>query len=248
VIVTVVALIAGAVALGVRVSGTRTLPGLDDRASESFARDPIGRLAPLDARFTERQIGAEALRAGDDAAPPEGPEPQAPQKTRTTNPALRGSPGAFPGLAPGGWVLSVQMLAPKTVRAGDEMHYRMLVGNTGTEDFRGRSFQLEWHTPAGTVGRNALEQCSLLPLDLLRALCRSERLFPTVGSDTTHQSFNSSGLIAIRPGQQWEQDWYVQVLPTTTAGTQLHNHAHLTVMINGVDAHIASDDVVVTVT
>ena len=39
-----------------------------------------------------------------------------------------------------------------TVKAGETFTYRMVVSNIGSEDFRGRNFLLEWHTPLGTAG------------------------------------------------------------------------------------------------
>lgn len=246
----VILLIAGAVALGAQVASTRTLthPAGSDTRTE-YAQNAIGRLAPVSARFTERRLGRKVLGlAGDQPAPSSG-KPTPKPVTRTPAESIHGEPGTFPGLAPGGFDLTIAM-APNhsEVKAGDEVRYRMVVTNTGGQDFRGRAFTLEWHTPTGTVGRNAIKQCTLLPLAIAQALCASQRLLfePGLG-EARHDSFNSAGLVAIGPGESFTKDWYVQVLPTAATGTTFLNHAHLTVSINGKDHTISTDDVTVTV-
>lgn len=247
----VVSLVGGAVAFGEHIAQNRTLPGLRDRASaDSYARNAIGKLAPVSAKFTERQIGRDALRAPGESETDAATPSDTPTRPNTTRPpsTIRGTPGAFPTLAPGGWVLAIQMASDKqTVRSGEEIRYRMTVTNTGDQDFRGRSFRLEWHTPTNTFGRNPLEQCELAPSIVLE-LCAGQRLLFSPGlGEARHERFNSAGLIAIGPRQQWTHDWHVQVLPSAAAGTRFLNHAHLTVNIDGKDLRITSNDVVVAV-
>jgi hypothetical protein len=135
-----------------------------------------------------------------------------------------------------------------TVHSGEEIRYRMTITNVGREDFRGRSFALEWHTPSGTLGRNALEQCNLTPISIVRAICAMERLQFSPGlGETNHERFDSSGLVAIAPGGQWTHDWYVQVLPSNAAGSTIFNHAHLNVNLNGQQLWVRTPDVVVEV-
>lgn len=248
----VVVLIAGAVALGTQVGSTRTLTRPSSAtASADYARNAIGRLAPVSAQFTEKRLGRDVaaglpkVRPAPNSDITRGPGP-APVKR---DESIHGEPGTIPGLAPGGFVLTLAMAPNRlTVHAGDEVRYRMIVANTGNEDFRGRAFTLEWHTPTGTIARNGLEQCTLLPIALIRGICSAQRIIVQPGlGEARHNSFNTAGLVAIRPGEQWTHDWFVQVLPTAPDGTTYLNHAHLMVSINGQDHTISSDDVTVTV-
>lgn len=247
----VVTLVGGAVLFGEHIAQDRTLPGLSGRASaDSYARNAIGKLAPINAKFTERRIGRNALRRpgalSTDAPRPSGTT----TRPKTTPPpsTIRGKPGTFPTLTPGGWVLSIQMASDRrTAKSGEDVRYRMTVTNTGDEDFRGRSFRLEWHTPNDTVGRNPIGQCELAPAMVLE-LCSGQRLLFSPGlGEARHETFDSSGLIVIRPRSHWAHDWYVRVLPSAAVGTQFLNHSHLTVTIDGKDVRITSNDVVVTV-
>lgn len=242
--------VTAAVAVGTRVAPTRTLPSLPRRADADYARNAIGHLAPVDAQFVARRVGPVpgAPSTTETTAPPAS-RPQSPAPTPPPDNSIKGSPGALPGLAPGGWVLNVKMVPNSdTVRVNDEIRYRMIVSNTGTEEFRGRSFTLEWHTPNGTFGRNALGQCSVVPLASLRSLCESERVLLSPGlGEARHERFNSGGLVAIPAGQSYTKEWFVQVLPSNAVGSTIFDHAHLTVNINGKDVTARTPDVVVTV-
>jgi hypothetical protein len=239
-------LIATAVGFGTRVGATRSLPGLRHGTADEYTQNAIGKLRPVTAQFTEERLGRGALRrtTTNTTAPT-----QARPRTTTTLPPAQTITGAPGFLAPGGWELTLRFNAVATkVQAGDEIHYRMIVVNKGSEDFRGRSFTLQWHSPQGTVARNGLEQCNIIGLDVLRAICESQRLLVSPGlGDARHDSFNSAGLVAIGAGQQWVHDWYVQTLPSAQPGMEYHNHAHLTVNVNGKDVTITSPDLLVTV-
>ena len=246
-----VVLVAGAVGLGGRIDRARTLPGLSGRGgAEGYARDALGSIAPVSAEFTEREIGRQVLLGISEDEPddaPRGEDPR-PRPRSSPPPTIRGAPGTFPTLTPGGWVLEVSMSADRsTVQPGDEIRYRMAVLNRGDEDFRGRSFVLEWHTPTNTVGRNPIDQCVFAP-PLLAPLCKSQRLMLSAGvGEARHETLNTRGLVAVRPGERFVHDWFVQVLPSAASGTRFLNHAHLTVRIAGEDNTVRSDDVVVTV-
>jgi hypothetical protein len=249
----VVALIAAAVALGLHPPDHGLLPGLRHNDSGGYSRDALGSIAPVSAAFVEGRIGKSALErltVSPEPAPP-AEAPRTPPRSGTTpsDQSIHGSPGPVPGLAPGGWVLALDMVADQnSVRAGDEVAYRITVRNVGGEDFRGRGFTLEWHTPLGTVGRNPLTQCNLLPVTAARALCQSQRLAVSPGAgEARHEQMNSAGLIAIPAGGKWVQTWYVQVLPGTPAGTQYTNHAHLHVNVDNQDRVITTPPVIVTV-
>lgn len=251
-VLTVFGVIAAAAGIASDVTSERVLarPGAG-RPGGSYARDPIGTLAPINAQFVARRVGAVARPR----AKPARIAPLAPRKTTVAPSApredrvIRGEPGVFRNLAPGGWVLSVGMQAtPTAPRAGDEVRYRMTIRNTGTDEFRSRPFILEWETPSGTVGRNALDQCGLLPLPLLPGICAGQRVFVTPAITAANsESLNSAGLVVIGVGEEWTHDWYVQTLPGTASGTTLENQARLTVNVNGDDLTTTSDVVVVTV-
>jgi hypothetical protein len=249
-LVALIALVAvtTAAVFGTHVDGTRALPALTRSGGSNYARNAIGRLTPVDARFVRQRVGRIPGTRQTSTTTTPAPRGRPPAVTPSDN-AIKGSPGALPGLAPGGWVLSLAMTPnSRTVHANDEIHYRIVVTNSGTEDFRGRAFLLEWHTPNGTLGRNALDQCSVLPIAIVRALCLSERLMFSPGlGDAHHENFNSNGLVTIPPGQSWTKDWFVQVLPSNAAGSTIFNHAHLTVTINGQDVRVRTPDVVVQV-
>jgi hypothetical protein len=136
-----------------------------------------------------------------------------------------------------------------TARSGDEIHYRMTITNIGHDEFRGRAFLLEWHTPSGTLGRNSLEQCNLLtPLAIVSAICAMERLRFSPGlGEASHERFDSSGLVMIPAGQTWTHDWYVTVLPSNSAGSTIFNHAHLNVNLGRQQLWIRTPDVAVKV-
>jgi hypothetical protein len=250
-LVAAVALVAvvAAVGAGNHIGSSRTLPALNRSGDpDNYARNAIGHLAPVDANFIAARVGTVpgTNRASTTTVPAARPQPS---PTPPVDNSIHGAPGTFPGLAPGGFVLELKMVPDSdTVRANDEIRYRMIITNTGTEDFRGRSFTLEWHTPTGTVGRNALEQCSVLPVAIVKALCATERLLVSPGlGEAHHESFNSGGLVAIAPGGTFTKDWFVQVLPSNAAGSTIFNHAHLTVNINGTDHTVRTPDIVVTV-
>jgi hypothetical protein len=241
--------VAAAVAAGSHIGGTRSLPALVRGDSESYAHNAIGHVAPVDAKFVARRVGSVGTPAPTPTTAPSSPRarpstPQAPpQKT------IHGSPGGVGGLSPGGWELSLSMAPDRaTARAGDEVRYRMTVTNVGAQDFYGRAFQLEWHTPNGTFGHNAIQQCSLVTLAIVQTLCLSQRLMLSPGlGETSHQRFDSSGLIVIRSGQSWSYDWFVQVLPSNAEGSTIFNHAHLHVNLSGRQLWIRTPDVVVKV-
>ncbi|MEY2472950.1 MAG: hypothetical protein QOK28_2279 [Actinomycetota bacterium] len=242
--------IGAAVGVGSSTGSSRTLPALNRSGdSGNYARDAIGRIAPVDAKFVAARVGKVPGTHATPTTIPGAPRPRATPPPPPVDNSIHGSPGALPGLAPGGFVLGVNMVpSSDTVRANDELRYRMIVTNTGTEEFRGRSFTLEWHTPNGTVGRNALSECDILPAGVMQALCASERLLVSPGlGEARHESFNSGGLVVIPPGGSFTKDWYVQILPTNAAGSTIFNHAHLTVNINGTDHTVRTPDVVVTV-
>lgn len=251
-LLTVLGVIAAAAGLGADVPPDRVLarPGAGNAAG-SYGRNPIGALAPVDEQFIARRVGAVSgfavSRGGRATTPTTTPRRSSP--TPRPDGAIRGTPGAFPNLAPGGWVLVVTMQAqPTTVAAGNEIRYRMTIQNIGGEDFRGRSFTLEWDTPSGTIGRNGLDQCGLLSPAALRALCSSRRLFFTPAlTEASHESFNSVGLVGIRAGGEWTKDWFVQTLPGTAPGTTYTNQARLIVTVDGQSMTTTSDPVVVTV-
>ncbi|HVT76547.1 MAG TPA: hypothetical protein VHD87_05915 [Acidimicrobiales bacterium] len=249
-LVVAVALLAvsAAVVAGGRVGTKATLPALQGGTRSGYARNALGQLKPVDAQFVTRQVGR-VPRTQQTTTTTTFPVRRTPPTTAPVDHSIHGAPGAIPGLAPGGWVLDLQMAANhSTVRPGDELRYRMTITNTGTEDFRGRSFILEWNTPNGTLGRNALQQCNLLPTTIAEALCASQRLVISPGlGDAKPERFNSEGLVAIAPGQQWFHDWYVEILPTNAPGTTIFNHARLIVNVNGTDEHLRTPDVVVTV-
>jgi hypothetical protein len=241
--------VAAAVGFASNIASSRTLPALNrSRDADKYARDAIGHLAPVDAKFVAARVGkvpGTHATSTTTTSTPRGRPTAAPRQDNS----IHGSPGAFPSLAPGGFVLEVKMVpSSETVRANDELRYRMVITNTGTGEFRGRSFLLEWHTPNGTLGRNALAQCSVVPLAIVQALCASQRLLVSPGlGEARHESFSSNGLVAIAPGRSFTKDWYVQVLPSNAAGSTIFNHAHLTVNINGTDYKVRTPDVVVTV-
>lgn len=244
VLVGVASLIASAVALGAGVGADRSVSGVGRGSSTGYARNAIGKLAPVNANFAERQIGASSyqrLRG----TPPTTLAPRRSPSTPpvTAAPQLRGTPGGIATRAPGEWALTVQMASDRaTVRPGDEIRYRMTITNTGNGDFRGLPFVLEWHTPSGTFGRNALPQCELLPVGPAQALCATPRIFITPGlGEASEQRYNSSGLVILGPGEKWTHDWYVQVLAAEATAGEIHNHAHLTVRGKTID----SPDVVV---
>jgi hypothetical protein len=252
-LVAAVALVAvvAAVGAGSRIASSRTLPALNRSGdSSNYARNAIGHLAPVDAKFVARRVGSVGR-----TRPTTPPASDAPARPRTetaappVDPSIHGTPGAIPGLAPGGWDLTLKMTAESpTARSGDDIHYVMTITNIGGQDFYGRAFLLEWHTPAGTFGRNSIEQCNVVPVALVRALCSLERLQLSPGlGETSHERFDSSGLIAIQAGKQWVHDWYVTVLPSNAAGSTIFNHAHLNVNISGQQLWIRTPDVVVTV-
>ncbi len=255
----VIVLIFSAVGFGAQTEGDEVLPGLvRNSGAQTYTRDALGSIAPISPTYIERRLGTATVQritrsaAGSTAggAKSTTPRPAAPPTPGAAPPqVIEGKAGPVPGLAPGGWILTLDM-APNsaTVPAGGEIVYRMSIRNVGTDYFRGRSFLLEWHTPLGTVGRNALTECNLIPVDAVRELCETQRLSVSPGAgDTTHDQTNSAGLVAIRPGETWVQEWYVQTLPSATPGTQYTNHAHLTVNIDGKDVTVATPPVVVTV-
>jgi hypothetical protein len=243
----VAVLIAAAVGFGTRVEATRGLPGLRSGTADEYTQNAIGKLAPVNAEFTERQLGRAALGRSETDAPQPPAQPR-PRPTTTVPPpqSIHGSPAL---LAPGGWELTLRFEAANTqVQAGDEIRYRMIVTNIGDEDFRGRAFNLEWHTPVGTVGRNALDQCNIIGLPLLQAICASQRLQVSPGlGDARHESFNSAALIAIESGASYTHNWFVQTLPSAQPGTTYANHAHLRVNVDGRRVAIGSETVTVTV-
>jgi hypothetical protein len=249
----VVVLIFGAVGFGTRTDKQDVLPGIvRNQASETYARDALGSIAPISETYVERRLGTVTVdritrsNSGGGTSPTRSPAPVAAPPAEPT--AIEGKPGAVPGLAPGGWILTLDM-APNaaTVPAGGEIVYRIMIKNVGTDDFRGRSFLLEWHTPLGTVGRNSLTQCNLIPVDVVRELCESQRLSISPGAgDASHEQTNSAGLISIAQGETWVQEWHVQTL-NAASGTQYTTHAHLTVNIDGQDVRISTPPVVVTV-
>jgi hypothetical protein len=252
-------LIFSAVGFGAQTDGDNVLPGLGrNSAAQSYTRDALGSIAPISPTYIERRLGTAAVERltrssetpGSDTTKTPTPRPTPPVNSgEAPPPAIQGKPGTVPGLAPGGWILTLAM-APNaaTVPPGGEIVYRMSIKNVGTEDFRGRSFLLEWHTPVGTVGRNALTECNLIPVTAARELCQSQRLSISPGAgDARHEQTSSAGLIAIRPGETWVQEWHVQTLPSATPGTQYTTHAHLTVSIDGKDVVVSTPPVVVTV-
>lgn len=239
-----------AVVAGAHVSATATLPGLNRSGDTNYARNAIGKLAPVSAKYITSRVGHVPGTHLDTPTTTTTRPHTRPSTPPPEQSAIHGTPGAIPGLAPGGWVLTLKMVPDRTTaRAGDEIRYRMIITNTGTDDFRGRSFVLEWHTPNGTLGRNAVDQCNLVPTAIVQSLCGSQRVLVSPGlGDTHHERFNSSGLIVIPAGQQWTHDWYVQVLPSNTVGATIFNHAHLNVSLSGHEFWIRTPDVVVTVT
>ena len=241
--------VATAVGVGTRVAGTRTLPALTRSGdSGNYARNAIGHLAPVDAKFVAKRVGKVRGAPTTTTTEPVRARPR-PAATPPPDDSIHGSPGNFPGLTPGGWVLNLKMVTNSdTVRDGDEIHYRMIITNSGTEDFRGRSFLLEWHTPNGTLGRNALDECNILPIAVVQAICFSQRLQISAGlGEARHETFNSGGLVMIPAGESWTKDWFVQVLPSNAAGSTIFNHAHLTVTIDNKDTKVRTPDVVVRV-
>jgi len=251
--VATVALLAVTMAAGIgsRIPSSRTLPALS-RSDDTgrYARNAIGHLTPVDAKFVARRVGSVGhTRTTQLAAPPTTVRPRADGPAPAADPSIHGTPGAFPGLTPGGWNLTLKMTTDSpTARAGDEIHYRMTITNIGAQDFYGRSFLLEWHTPTGTFGRNAVEQCDLTPLAIVQAICTAQRLLLSPGlGESSHERFDSSGLIAIGAGKSWSHDWYVQVLPSNAVGSTIFNHAHLNVKLSGDMLWLRTPDVVVTV-
>jgi hypothetical protein len=246
--VALVAVTAAAFSAG-RIPSSLSLPALNRNDPGNYARNAIGRLAPVDAKFVARRVGRVPGTRRAEATPPTESPARTTTPTTARDRSIQGTPGAFPGLAPGGWELKLAMTPDrKTVRAGEELRYRMTVTNVGTDDFRGRAFVLEWHTPTGTFGRNSLEQCNLVFVPMLQAMCALERLqlSPGIG-EAGHQRFASSGLIVIGAGEEWTHDWYVQVLPSNAPGSTIFNHAHLNVNLSGRQLWLRTPDVVVTV-
>ena len=225
------------------------MPGLARGESSSYARNAIGHLKPVDPKFVSRRVGSVGRPRSTTTTAPTTARPRPAESDTPPGKSIHGSPGAIPGLAPGGWELTLKMASDRdSARAGDEVRYRMTITNVGREDFYGRAFLLEWHTPSGTFGRNSIEQCNLVPIAIVQALCASERLLISPGlGETSHERFNSSGLIMIRAGESWTHDWYVQVLPSNAAGSAIFNHAHLNVNLGGQQVWLRTPDVVVQV-
>lgn len=252
----VVVLIFGAVSFGARTDGHDVLPGLARTdAIESYVRDALGAIAPISPTYVGRRLGAAAVErltgstGGSANADPGRPSASASPPPAEPRPVIQGKPGTVPGLAPGGWVLTLAMVPnAANVPPGGEIKYRIMIKNGGTDYFRGRSFLLEWHTPSGTVGRNSLTSCNLFPVGAARQLCRNQRLAVSPGAgDAQHEQINSAGLVAIAPGETWVREWFVQTLPSAASGTQYRTHAHLTVTIEGQDVTVSTPPVVVTV-
>lgn len=251
-ILAVIGLIFGAVALGLRISGRGLLDGLPHPAVSEFSARAIGPLAPISGDYARQLLGDATFRGltGEPAAGPAGagPRPGRPGSGPTGGTAgdqtIEASPGLL-GAAPREWVLTLNMVADATVQAGGDIVYRMIIRNIGTEDFGGRNFTLQWHTPAGTISRVPLEACEDVPNDEVRDPCASVPLpLPGLGP-SVHSSRNSAGLISIEAGGEWVQLWRVTVPPGTLAGTEFTNHAHLTV--TGSEATITTGTVTVTV-
>jgi hypothetical protein len=232
--VSVVALVAVAADLGARLPGVRLLGGLP-------SHDPIGgvtfagSLAPVSETYTREALGDDAFLAivggtADVAPPPEVSKAATPSPpAREPAPSIQGEPGVVESVAPGDWELTLAMTAARsTVEAGGTIDYVMTISNVGTGEFRGRSFVLQWHTPAGTFGRSAV-----VPK-------------PGLG-DALHEEFNSAGLVRIAPGDHWDREWHVDVPPGAPAGTEITNHAHLHVTVAGADREVTTETVTVTV-
>ena len=133
-----------------------------------------------------------------------------------------------------------------TVRAGGEIDYRMIIRNVGSENFELGTFVLEWHTPLGTVA-SATGPCDSVPIDELQTLCERS-VIPQPGfGEASHEQRNSRGLVTIRAGQAWVQEWHVQTAPVVPAGTEYITHAHLRVTVGGQEQIITTDTVTVTV-
>jgi hypothetical protein len=250
-LVAAVALVAvtAAVGAGSRVASNRSLPGLARGETSSYARNAIGHLKPVDSKFVARRVGSVGKSRPTTTTTPSGERPRPNSTTPPPDKSIHGTPGPVPGLAPGGWELTLKMAPDRdTARSGDEIRYRMTISNIGRQDFYGRAFVLEWHTPNGTLGHNAIEQCNLIPLPMVQALCATQRLLFSPGlGESSHERFDSSGLIMIPAGGNWTHDWYVQVLPSNAAGSTILNHAHLNVNLSGTELWIRTPDIVVTV-
>jgi hypothetical protein len=250
-LVATVALVAVAAAVGFasHVPSSRSLPALNRGDPGNYTRNAIGRLKPVDAQFVTRRVGRVPGTKRTPTATPDTVPPRTTPPTTRPPRSIQGTPGAFPGLAPGGWELTLKMEPDRNeARSRDEIRYRMTITNVGRDDFRGRAFLLEWHTPVGTLGQNSLQQCSLVPLAIVQTICAMERLQISPGfGETRHERFDSSGLVVIPAGESWTHDWYVTVLPSNSAGSTIFNHAHLNVNLGREQVWLRTPDVVVKV-
>ena len=170
--------------------------------------------------------------------------------THTTSPPPQQAvSGGGTVLAPtkGVWKLTIAMTSDsKTVAPGGDILYRMIVRNVGGADFGGRNLVLRWHTPLGTLGFFP-GRCETVPVDDVKRRCASISIpFPGLG-DNVHEETQTGGLVTIKAHEQWVQGWRVRVSPAAQAGTEILNHAHVSVTVSASTQTATSRPVVVTV-
>lgn len=230
--VVVLGLILGAVAVGVRIPGDAMLGGLPRLSQSDYSLRALDPLASVSEDYVRQVLGTvvNGVLAGElaveipDLEAPPGRPASPPAEEAEPAPTIEGEPGPIPGLAPGGWALTLAMVVDRsTVKAGDAFNYRMVIRNVGAEDFRGRSFGLQWHTPAGTFSDDSVS-CELGPNG--EDPCAGQRVLAPGLGDSQHEQSITTG-VTIRPGEEWVRDWRVQTSPSATAGTQYTSHAHL---------------------
>lgn len=170
-----------------------------------------------------------------------------PTLTHPKSPSITGGGPTLLAPARRPWELTLDITADReTVKPGDEILYRIIVANVGDGDFGGQSFTLQWHTPTGTVAFYAAK-CENAPDQGIQEQCGSVELVSPGKGDAVHEETVTAGLATIRAHKEYVQLWRVKTNPSQTAGTQIFNHAHLSLTEKGPNEIINSRVVVVTV-
>lgn len=252
VFVTVLALLVASAALGARLPAfgfLHRLPALHDL---DYGADAIGRLPQLSREFLLEALGGPTLSrlVGDPvierrAVRRPAAAPSSPQESPPPGPGR----GALPGVVGGDWELRPRMEADRdTVPAEGEVRYRVIVGNIGTEPFRG-DFVITSHIPFGTrdASPSPCGEPGVSP-DPEHPCVQPSAPVPGSPSEDVHQVTFSVGFTGdgLAPGEDYVASFRVRVNAGVPSGTRIVNHAHLDV-VGDSDGPVTTDEVVVTV-
>jgi hypothetical protein len=229
-----IALLATAIAVGIRQPDRRVLPALGGEAPR-YADDPLPPIAGVSQAFAKHVLGAAAYASVAPTATvlrkPQRPGPTTRPGSRTfaDTPGLTAQNGLFGDS--GKWELHLAFVPERTeVHPSDHVKYAILVGNSGKAPFAG-TVSLQWHVPINTV---STPQC---PLDVPIVCPFIAPLFiePGTGVDGRlgiHLHFHN-GPATIRPGETYTYVVELVVNDVVPPGTVLQNHAHLQVQGSG---------------